>query len=156
MPSSLAVSFAVFAASLVAADPSGDAAAACAALNLTQQLELMRGFGSIAGYSRNSGCAGVCGRNTFRWDNGPQVRVPSWLWHFFPKGHQCTTSIPGVWCDHCHVLALPTFTHAGVWRRHYPWHVDAVAELAVYGRVVRSRPRTALGHGDGIGVQRQG
>ena len=32
----------------------------------------MRGFGPIAGYSRNSGCAGVCGRATFRWDNGPQ------------------------------------------------------------------------------------
>jgi len=55
-----------------ARDPAGDAAAACAALNLTEQLTLMRGFGRIAGYSRNSGCAGVCGRETFRWDNGPQ------------------------------------------------------------------------------------
>lgn len=54
------------------ADPSGDAAAACASLNLTQQLAMMRGFGEIAGYSRNSGCADVCGRATFRWDNGPQ------------------------------------------------------------------------------------
>ena len=53
-------------------DPAGDAAAACAQLNLTEQLTLMRGFGAIAGYSRNSGCAGVCGRATFRWDNGPQ------------------------------------------------------------------------------------
>ena len=59
-------------AALAAADPAGDAAAACAALNLTAQLEIMRGFGPIAGYSRNSGCAGVCGRATFRWDNGPQ------------------------------------------------------------------------------------
>ena len=32
----------------------------------------MRGYGPIAGYSRNSGCAGICGRQTFRWDNGPQ------------------------------------------------------------------------------------
>lgn len=53
-------------------DPSGDAAAACATLNLTEQLTLMRGYGPIAGYSRNSGCAGICGRQTFRWDNGPQ------------------------------------------------------------------------------------
>ena len=55
-----------------ARDPAGDAAAACAALNLTEQLTLMRGFGQIDGYSRNSGCAGVCGRATVRWDNGPQ------------------------------------------------------------------------------------
>ena len=53
-------------------DPAGDAAAACAQLNLSQQISLMGGFGQIAGYSRNSGCAGVCGRETFRWDNGPQ------------------------------------------------------------------------------------
>jgi beta-glucosidase len=53
-------------------DPAGDAAAACAKLNLTEQLSLMRGFGPINGYSRNSGCGGVCGRDTFRWDNGPE------------------------------------------------------------------------------------
>jgi beta-glucosidase-like glycosyl hydrolase len=35
-------------------------------------MSMMRGYGSINGYSRNSGCAGVCGRETFRWDNGPQ------------------------------------------------------------------------------------
>ena len=70
-PRSLA--FAAAALALVArADPAGDAAAACAQLNLTAQLTLMRGFGPIAGYSRNSGCAGVCGRATYRWDNGPQ------------------------------------------------------------------------------------
>jgi hypothetical protein len=50
-------------------DPAGDAAAACATLNLTMQLSLMRGFGQIDGYSRNSGCGDVCGRHTFRWDN---------------------------------------------------------------------------------------
>jgi hypothetical protein len=61
-----------FCAALAAADPSSDAAAACSSLNITRQLELMRGFGPIAGYSRNSGCADVCGRFTFRWDNGPQ------------------------------------------------------------------------------------
>ena len=33
---------------------------------------MMHGFGEIAGYSRNSGCAGLCHRDTFRWDNGPQ------------------------------------------------------------------------------------
>ena len=55
-------------------DPAGDAAAACANLNLTQQLSMMRGYGEIDGYSRNSGCADVCGRATFRLDNGPQVR----------------------------------------------------------------------------------
>ena len=47
----------------------------------------MRGYGTVvaySGYSRNSGCGGVCGRaqskntegditaGTFRWDNGPQ------------------------------------------------------------------------------------
>ena len=53
-------------------DPAADAAAACATLNLTEQLKLMRGFGPIAGYSRNSGCGGICGRATYRWDNGPQ------------------------------------------------------------------------------------
>ena len=58
--------------SAAAADPAGDAAAACASLNLTEQLGMMRGYGPIAGYSRNSGCANVCGRATFRWDNGPQ------------------------------------------------------------------------------------
>ena len=57
---------AITAAAAVVADPASDAAAACAGLNLTQQLTLMRGFGSINGYSRNSGCAGVCGRATFR------------------------------------------------------------------------------------------
>lgn len=62
----------------VLADPAGDASAACSALNLTEKLTLMRGFGPIAGYSRNSGCAGICrkgeggGGGTFRWDNGPQ------------------------------------------------------------------------------------
>ena len=53
-------------------DPSGDAAAACAKLSLSDQLSMMRGFGKIDGYSRNSGCADLCGRQTFRWDNGPQ------------------------------------------------------------------------------------
>ncbi len=56
-------------------DPAADAAAACATLNLTEQLKLMRGFGPIAGYSRNSGCGGICGRATYRWDNGPQGSI---------------------------------------------------------------------------------
>lgn len=51
---------------LVSADPASEAAAECAKLNLTQQLSMMRGYGPIAGYSRNSGCADVCGRATFR------------------------------------------------------------------------------------------
>ena len=51
---------------LATADPASDATAACAALNLTGQLSLMRGYGPINGYSRNSGCAGICGRATFR------------------------------------------------------------------------------------------
>jgi beta-glucosidase len=67
----LALSVALAAGSR-ARDPAGDAAAACAQLNLTEQLTLMRGYGEIAGYSRNSGCANVCGRQTYRWDNGPQ------------------------------------------------------------------------------------
>ena len=53
-------------------DPHSDAIAACANLNLTMQLSLMRGYGLIDGYSRNSGCGDVCGRATYRWDNGPQ------------------------------------------------------------------------------------
>ena len=56
----------------VLGDPASDAAAACSKLNLTEQISMMRGYGEIAGYSRNSGCANVCGRATFRWDNGPQ------------------------------------------------------------------------------------
>ena len=63
------------------------AEAACAAMNLTAKLGMMRGYGTVkaySGYSRNSGCGGVCGRpsstnaagdvtaGTFRWDNGPQ------------------------------------------------------------------------------------
>ena len=63
---------AAFLATSAFADPAGDAAAACAGLNITEQISLMFGVGPIAGYSRNSGCAGVCGRRTFRWDNGPQ------------------------------------------------------------------------------------
>ena len=57
---------------VASADPASDAAAACNAMNLSTQFTLMRGYGPIAGYSRNSGCAGICGRSTFRWDNGPQ------------------------------------------------------------------------------------
>lgn len=72
LTSSRAAAALALCAALAAADPSSDASAACSSLNLTQQLELMRGFGPIAGYSRNSGCADVCGRFTFRWDNGPQ------------------------------------------------------------------------------------
>ena len=41
-------------------------------LNFSSKIDLMHGFGKIDGYSRNSGCAYVCGRKTFRWDNGPQ------------------------------------------------------------------------------------
>ena len=45
---------------------------ACKSMNFSVKASLMRGFGGIDGYSRNSGCGGVCGRKTFRWDNGPQ------------------------------------------------------------------------------------
>ena len=98
-PRSLA--FAAAALALVArADPAGDAAAACAQLNLTAQLTLMRGFGPIAGYSRNSGCAGVCGRATYRWDNGPQGE--SIETNLGPHHHHCTLTV------NCYRL----------WRRH--------------------------------------
>jgi beta-glucosidase len=59
-------------ASAALADPSSDAVAACAGLSLAQKLSLMSGVGPVDGYSRNSGCAGVCGRTNQRWDNGPQ------------------------------------------------------------------------------------
>lgn len=65
----LALSFSV---ALAHADPAGDAVAACASLSLAQQLSLMAGVGPLAGYSRNCPCAGICGRTTFRYDNGPQ------------------------------------------------------------------------------------
>ena len=67
--------------------PDAQALAACSAMNLTAKLGMMRGYGTVeayTGYSRNSGCGGVCGRpmstnkagdvtaGTFRWDNGPQ------------------------------------------------------------------------------------
>jgi beta-glucosidase len=49
-----------------------EAIEACKAMNFSVKASLMRGFGEIDGYSRNSGCGGICGRATFRWDNGPQ------------------------------------------------------------------------------------
>ena len=52
--------------------PNQEAVEACRGLNVTAKFELMGGFGEIAGYSRNSGCGNLCGRKTFRWDNGPQ------------------------------------------------------------------------------------
>eukprot|EP01044_Picomonas_judraskeda_P033566 COSAG03_NODE_13506_length_500_cov_1.269327_2_plen_111_part_00 len=50
-----------------AQEPSADAQAlaACAAMNMTAKLGMMRGYGTVKaydGYSRNSGCGGVCGR----------------------------------------------------------------------------------------------
>ena len=71
MARALALVLALF-SSVAHADPASDAVAACASLSLAQQLSLMSGVGPLAGYSRNSPCAGVCGRTTFRWDNGPQ------------------------------------------------------------------------------------
>ena len=68
-------------------DPDAQAAKTCAVMNMTAKLGMMRGYGTVeaySGYSRNSGCGGVCGRpssknsdgdvtaGTFRWDNGPQ------------------------------------------------------------------------------------
>ena len=50
--------------------PHDQAVVACASLNTTAKLGILHGFGKIDGYSRNSGCGGVCGRDTFRWDNG--------------------------------------------------------------------------------------
>jgi hypothetical protein len=81
--------FLVLALSQLAASqsPNEQALAACAAMNLTAKLGMMRGYGTVGdgpNYSRNSGCGGVCGRpsstnkegdvtaGTFRWDNGPQ------------------------------------------------------------------------------------
>ena len=58
-----------------AQSPDADARAACAAMNITAKLGMMRGYGTVdayTGYSRNSGCGYECGRKTFRWDNGPQ------------------------------------------------------------------------------------
>lgn len=59
-------------APLALADPASDAATACAGLNMSQKLSLMGGIGPLNGYSRNSGCAYVCGKRTYVWDNGPQ------------------------------------------------------------------------------------
>ena len=71
MARALALMLALF-SSVAYADPAGDATAACAGLSLAQKISLQSGVGPLAGYSRNSPCAGVCGRTTFRWDNGPQ------------------------------------------------------------------------------------
>jgi len=59
----------------VSADPTPHdlAVAACAALNTSAKLDIMHGFGKIDGYSRNSGCGDLCGRATFRWDNGEHL-----------------------------------------------------------------------------------
>ena len=40
----------------VSAPPHPDAKSACAAMNVSMLIEVMHGFGEIAGYSRNSGC----------------------------------------------------------------------------------------------------
>ena len=73
MASRSTVAIALLALANASPDPASTAAAdACASLNLTAQISMMRGYGQINGYSRNSGCANVCGRATFRWDNGPQ------------------------------------------------------------------------------------
>ena len=61
-------------ASAVPSDPS-DPVAVCKGLNISEKLTMMHGHGNnvrIDGYTRNSGCGGVCGRAYFRWDNGPQ------------------------------------------------------------------------------------
>ena len=63
---------AVGAAAAKPTPPHATAAAACAAMNVSQLIGIMHGYGEIAGYSRNSGCNNECGRATFRWDNGPQ------------------------------------------------------------------------------------
>ena len=55
------------------AEPNADAVSACKRLSFDDKLHMMSGYGEIDGYSRNSGCAGLCHRKTFRWDNGPQV-----------------------------------------------------------------------------------
>jgi len=52
--------------------PPANAQAACATLSFSQKVSMMGGYGEIDGYSRNSGCADLCGRETYRWDNGPQ------------------------------------------------------------------------------------
>jgi beta-glucosidase len=70
---------------LVATHSPADAGAACAKLNLSMKVDLMHGRGwppesgapsekknEIDGYGRNTGCGQLCGRQTFRWDNGPQ------------------------------------------------------------------------------------
>ena len=44
----------------------------CAKLNLNQKVGMIGGLGEIDGYTRNTGCGGICGRRSFRWDNGPQ------------------------------------------------------------------------------------
>eukprot|EP00756_Hemistasia_phaeocysticola_P001761 Hpha_TRINITY_DN11228_c0_g1::TRINITY_DN11228_c0_g1_i1::g.167526::m.167526/K05349/bglX; beta-glucosidase len=49
-----------------------EARAACDKLSFSMKASMMGGYGSKDGYSRNSGCASECGRETFRWDNGPQ------------------------------------------------------------------------------------
>ena len=57
-------------ASASSLSPHDSAVATCKSLNKTEIFGMMHGFGLIDGYSRNSGCGGVCGRETFRWDNG--------------------------------------------------------------------------------------
>ena len=38
-----------------------EAVASCAGLNFTEKAGMMRGYGEIDGYSRNSGCGRACG-----------------------------------------------------------------------------------------------
>ena len=66
-------------ANVLSIPPYPNALAACDALssNTSALITFMHGFGwtnpdGIKGYSRNSGCGGVCGNEFFRWDNGPQ------------------------------------------------------------------------------------
>jgi len=49
-----------------------EAISTCKTLSFDDKVGMMRGYGEIDGYSRNSGCGEQCHRKTFRWDNGPQ------------------------------------------------------------------------------------
>ena len=60
----LAAALASFASAASASAAADDAREACNTISLDDKLDMMHGFGPIAGYSRNSGC-GANGRDLY-------------------------------------------------------------------------------------------
>ena len=119
-----------------------DAVEACASLNRTQKLGMMRGYGEIDGYTRNSGCGDLCGRKTFRW-----VLESVRLGVYRGKAKTYTTTVRS--------LQLGQWPPR-LWRQRAPGNVNPVAVDAQHGSDMGPGARARVGHGDGPGVLGKG